>query len=367
MDYFDIVLYGGYGLGNFGDDILMLAFVNWIKRISTQATIALVVVRNDLDYISEILPDVAIVERSSPSLITSSLFIYGGGTQWYSFPKTHGHKPIIGELYSRIKNRTNEIKDSDKYNAQVNLALGIGLGPFLAGNEKQTLNIFKRFQYIGVRDQESYRICQKHTIDQSFLRADVCYADKLWNRSGIQKKTAGSKKIILIPRDWPHTTEGSKFLDPLYNVAKQFRNKGYQVEYLIFSKLREVLTMKYLDEKGEKCIVWDPREDPDIDQFLTCLAKSDLVISARYHGIVAAATLGIPSIAIEVEQKLTLASQTLSSGCLLWKQPFSQQELVTLINNIFDNYDQFVKAINEQTLIQKNLANVMLCETAHYF
>lgn len=367
INNFDVILYGGYGLGNFGDDILMMAFVNWIKRISPRTSIGLIIVLNDMDYVNSMFPGVTTVERGSPLLLTSELFIFGGGTQWYSFPNTNLRTSKIREILSQFGYRFKPSGICEKYNARTKLALGVGVGPFLAGNEKKSMNDLKDFQYIGVRDPESYRLCKKHHIDHTFLRADICYDDRYWNLSGMRKSAGRSKKIGLIPRDWPHTTEGFQFLIPLNEVAAEYRKKGFQVEYLVFSKLREISTMKFLDEKGEKYAVWDPKNNPDVDHFLSLIADCDLVISARYHGTVAAAILGIPSIAIEVEQKLSLASQTLSPGCQLWKQPFNKTELVNLIDDFFGNYEQRVAAIKEKLIIQKKLANVMLCEVAHYF
>lgn len=340
MDY-DVVLYGGYGLGNFGDDILMISFINSIREIAPQSTIAISAVRNDGTYLPNFAKGIDILDRNLPASVKCRVLIYGGGTQWYSFPNTT-EAPNDDEFrpIDIIKNVIDSGKrmigrkpaEPQMLIPNVQLAMGIGIGPFMAGKEKRTFRELRKCSYIGVRDPISLKWCNEHKLKQAHLRADICYAAEYWKPSGIYKSHLKRKPIIgIIPRDWIHTNEGAEYLIPLVKVGKELKGKGYDVRYLVFSKLREINTMNLLNNEQENYSVWDPKELSNIGEFTNEIAECDLVISARYHGIVAAATLGIPAIAIEVEPKLVLVSRVLSPGCDLWNQPFLPEKLMKQI------------------------------------
>ena len=89
----------------------------------------------------------------------------------------------------------------------------------------------------------------------------------------------------------------------------------------------------------------------------TKINNYDLIISSRYHGLVAAISQGIPVISIGWSHKY----DELMSSYLLGKYNFTKknQDLLSLVNNLGDNknYYQIQKLINEKnkkSIIQLN-------------
>ncbi len=371
------MLYGGYGLGNFGDDILMISFMNSIREIAPQSTIAISAVRNDGTYLPNFAKGIDILDRNLPASVKCRVLVYGGGTQWYSFPNTT-EDPNDDEF--RPKDLIKNVIDSGKrmigrkpaepqmLTPNIQLAMGIGIGPFMAGKEKRTFRELRKCSYIGVRDPISLNWCNEHKLNQAHLRADICYAAEYWKPSGIHKSHLKRKPIIgIIPRDWHHTNEGAEYLVPLVKVGKELKVMGYDVRYLVFSKLREINTMNLLNHEQENYSVWDPKELSNIGEFTNEIAECDLVISARYHGIVAAATLGIPAIAIEVEPKLALVSKVLSPGCDLWNQPFLPEKLIKQVKLALLENEIRSDAMATNAHYQRKSATMLINDLAKFF
>ena len=49
------------------------------------------------------------------------------------------------------------------------------------------------------------------------------------------------------------------------------------------------------------------------------------------HGVIAGAALGVPSIAVEVEQKLRLIAEQLGNGTMVFSPPFDPETLVAQV------------------------------------
>ena len=58
-----------------------------------------------------------------------------------------------------------------------------------------------------------------------------------------------------------------------------------------------------------------------------------------------AATQGIPSICIEIEHKLRYVFESLKAGSKLWEQPFNQNSLLALVEEISGNLPEYRKMI----------------------
>ena len=76
---------GGYGLGNLGDDALMVAFLNSLTAISNRE-IGITYSGNADTYLSRMVPDVRLIQREAAFNYPATYYIYGGGTIWHSFP-----------------------------------------------------------------------------------------------------------------------------------------------------------------------------------------------------------------------------------------------------------------------------------------
>ncbi|MBN2392184.1 MAG: polysaccharide pyruvyl transferase family protein [Anaerolineae bacterium] len=363
-----IAIKGSYGVGNFGDDALMVA-AHEISKRTFDSELHLFIGRNS-DYVQNIIPGARIISQESKKARNADLIVFGGGTQFYSFPQTS--RQGIGRLYSRIARniRTPAALGKRVFRKMIGAsfpasessvaAIGIGLGPFVENNAyvRKVRELFTRMEYIAVRDRCSYDLCKQWGLSNVSLRADLCYLPGLW-KSDVFELSAdsakeGIQKIGVIPRDWPHTAEGNSYTTPLFQVVHALKTAGKQVEFISFAGKSDSRWAGWLQDRNEKLEVWNP-EKCTITGFMELLSGYDAFITARYHGAVFASILRKPMVCIEVEQKLRLVSDLLGAGARLWTYPFNTSECLEHISALEDDYSSaeqcLARVVGEQGVL----------------
>lgn len=368
-----VILKGSYGEGNFGDDALMFACVQILKERYSCDEIA--IISKNKDIINTILPDIPVINPLLPGFCKFELLLYGGGTQFCSFPLTtneRSRKSVLKrlcrgfasprKLYYYVLDKILPFDDRFKKRA----ALSVGLGPFVSNSQDEynAQNIFKKLHYIAVRDTASLQLCQEWGAVAT-LRSDICFADGLWHYSMAIDKKPCEKRIAVIIRDWPHTSEGAGYIHSLVEAVQHLRSAGFIVEYISLCENADPKWMEIFNKNNEKCITWDSKNN-SIDEFLELLSAYSCIITARYHGAVFGVLLGIPVICVEVEQKLELFSMLLSGYTSLWKQPFDTLELVQAIYHIDTNNEAIIRGVNEVKMQQSQLAMSMVNEFRNF-
>lgn len=358
---YSVVLHGGYGYGNLGDDLLMVSLYNLLLHGDGGRTIG-ITVPCDVDYIPRLVPEARVIRRDIPVHVGATSYIYGGGTQWYSFPGLCDQSPnatpaectppaeqgrllaacrvarrFAGRARRRLRGgmhtpRHDEVPQFGVAYGQA-LAVGVGIGPFLVGGEDEVRDTLRGCEWVAVRDAASLQYCRQWGLDQAYLGADVCFIHELWTSANVSHLNAmrGARDVLVVVRDWQHSREGWAYMESLPYAVRLLRRDGVRVTYCAFSKLREGDYVRRLVESGEDVLVWNPDGPESPESFALRLSQFSLVVSARYHGVVIASVLGVPSVAVEVEPKLALVSEALADGCQLWPQPFDPVLLKRLV------------------------------------
>ena len=377
-----IVIKGGYGCGNFGDDALMLAAHEIVKRIFDSESI--IFVCRDSDYIQKIIPGAKVFQQNSMEAKNADIIVYGGGTQFYSFPLTS--KIGVWLLFSRIMRNVirpirlgqkvfQKITETSLLSSNVRgiaIAIGIGLGPFIENckHMHRIKELFTHMDYVAVRDYDSYNLCKQWGLHNVSLRADLCYLPGLWNVEAPESNKVNTKgeirRIGVIPRDWPHTAEGDSYVDPLSQVVHELRVAGKKVEFISFASMSDNEWAKRLKNKDEQFKAWNP-EKCTISEFMELLSGYDAFITARYHGVIFASILGKPVVCIEVEQKLRLVSDLFDNGACLWTYPFSASKCLKHISNLEGDYSIAVGSLARIVREQGALVEKMIDEEVGRF
>ena len=371
-----IAIRGAYGCGNFGDDALLVAAREMIRRANVPPP--LVLPCGDGQYVKRLVPDSTVLPRGNCPDGRVDILIYGGGTQFYSFPLTGRPQSLLLRMF---RNMLHPVLLSQKMLRMVvtgkkspqyvgghcaNVAIGIGLGPFVenCSSIKKRKNLFSRMEYVAVRDTASYDICRAWGVDNVLLRSDLCYLTGVWSpdlANPTPPSSAAVRRIGVIPRDWPHTTEGNAYVESLLDGVAELRQEGRTVDFILFARSADTVWAKRLKAKGEHVRVWDPANE-NVESFLESLSGYDAFITARYHGAVFASILGKPVICIEIEQKLQLISDLLGQGARLWASPFDRRCLVNHVSDIEENYAAAVRALDRVVKVQAKLADQMAGE-----
>lgn len=372
MRKFKIVVRGGYGLTNFGDDALLQSIHR--DYLDDYSNSELGYSCTYADYLKNDIGDYEILPLNSNYSDLTDILIYGGGTQFYSFnneqtffEKTFSKmtllfkpKKLIQSIAFKLKHvfYSEKQKDDEKV---LSMALGIGLGPFLdvsnPQKELKTKQLFEKMSFVAVRDIYSLKKCKEWNLQNYAMYADLCFKMK-HSKFFPNKTNKNIEKVGVIVRDWNNTKKGKSYRLNLIQTVDAIRKSGKDVTFIIFAKDKDPSWLKTLKRNNEKILLWDP-DIFSIRTFFDELSVFDIFITARYHGAVFSAMLGKPFITIEVEQKLTMISELFSDSSYNWSYPFFKLDLIKALNKIELNYEDFSSKTVSIALKQKQLAEKM--------
>jgi polysaccharide pyruvyl transferase WcaK-like protein len=372
MAKFKAIIRGAYGEGNFGDDVLMVVCHGLLRQIYQPDEIAFVFTSDPSEserrYAERLIPGINVIRFESEA--SAELVVWGGGTQFYSFPQSQTIPPLYQKVLTALgdpKKAMNFLRKKmfgGKFGRNQRFAaLGVGIGPFVPGspNETYSCSLFERMDFTAVRDPESLRLCGSWEVKSPKLRTDLCFLPEVcWSGSfpSIPPRERG-RRIGLIVRDWPHDAEGAAYAKPLMDVAERLKGAGYEVRFVLFRAKGESDWAARLKVRDEAPLMWEP-ESQSIADFFRELARFDCFVSARYHGAIFAALLGKPMVCIEIEQKLRLVAELLQSR--LWKQPFEDARCLELVDRIFNGDAGDAATLSRVVEDQQSLGQAMMTE-----
>ncbi|OOY04245.1 polysaccharide pyruvyl transferase family protein [Thioclava sp. F28-4] len=309
-----ILLRGYYGFGNFGDDLLLIATHAIVRGFYPTAEIYVLANNMDFcdqgmsgaryrDYIYRLLEgDVTIIDwRTRGSF---DLEIHGGGGVFQ--PGRRSWKFTLQNIFAHIF----RVRHIGKVALPVRKLLGkqerrvskrsIGIGNsinfhnFFAENLVRNMEQLGRLDKIWVRDSTSLEngrrlgACCEIGTDLAFAHSASFSKLKVpaTHRKGVGVILCGRKRSSLemieasLSHDWdcPPT-------------------------FVFFEESYDADLIRTVSQAGYASIVWRPWS-LTIDEFARELAKFSVVISNRFHGVISATLLGVPSITIADSEKL---------------------------------------------------------------
>lgn len=323
----NISIKGAYGDSNFGDDLLMIVFEDFIKANIKNSSLNFIGAENS--YVSKFLSDSSYNNNQKDDLL-----VYGGGTQFFSFIEKSTLKTklknniskspvkILKKVLQKLGPGNEAVTHSEK------AFLGFGLGPF--NNNTQAIefakNQLKDSFFTGVRDQVSYDYCNDWNI-QSFLGADVVFSSGFNKYIQNVPQAEDSGKIGIIVRDWEWKNSAADYQEQLISFVNA--NPQLDVTFIVFAKDKDPKWMKRIQDY--KSIVWNP-ETMEINDFIEILNSFSTFITARYHGAIIAGLLGKKVICVEIEPKLRILTEQIPSFAL-WNNDFDIPKLNDLVQS----------------------------------
>ena len=303
-----------------------------------------------MPYLARLAPGIAILPKHGWGLPDADLLVYGGGTQFFSYPSTMRGATLIrraGKLASsptrlrdHLLRRARPLERAFKRRA----ALGIGLGPFVPASfeERSARELMRSCEFVTVRDRTSEALCRRWGISHAIHGSDLCFLPESWGRpeSASCASRSDQYKIAIIVRDWRHGgDEGERYLQPIFDSVRLIARDNVSVTFVLFDA-SDHHSRRILEERGASPLCWDPVRD-SIPSFVARLEEFDLFVTARYHGAVLAALFGKPAICVDLDPKLALLAESLSYAPALrpylWSSPFDPEDLCRLLRDILGN------------------------------
>ncbi|MFP0452435.1 polysaccharide pyruvyl transferase family protein [Klebsiella quasipneumoniae] len=368
-----IYIRGAYAPGNIGDDVLMLSVINIVKKVVPEKFISVGVEHPSLarKYNSNI--DWIHIKKP----ISADVVVFGGGGQFFSFNPPPGVKSsLISKVIKSIKAQENlftaieRLKVSscgglDKiYIPRKLAAFCIGLGPFDNHGKgyQRAVEIINKCDYVSVRDDKSKSYCKMLGNESVSEFTDPTLLSDIWYPNQIKKPYYSDKGYIsIVLRDWPHDKNGQDFTKELIKFGNYLINNGEKVRFVSVYKERE----EDLIAKNDNIdwLVWDARNYSIVEFMNEFVGNSEVIISSRAHGVLLPASLGVPTIAVAIENKLLKVHDMISDGNIIVKiaehkafdealtcfRKDKEQLRVNLEQEITKNHQKVKDAIDEFT------------------
>jgi polysaccharide pyruvyl transferase WcaK-like protein len=320
-----ILIQGYYGHANFGDDLLMIASYRLLRSLSPEASIA-IETHGNVEWVTSLLADVPV--RTPADRGHYDLIVHGGGGVFFDFAD-HSFWVRMREAclmtwgmrtYVRLEARMRQWLGKPRTQARHRIGIGIGMGQFSKGSPRRrhALPILSEMNALWLRDTVSkpllapFRSILKATIMEG---SDLAFLHEYWLPSdGLSPRTPpiGKPRLGIALRDWSRYCDASQRATleaTLKTLAQEYEITGFILDATKDDFCRTLLA-PYTTH------VWTPSAALLVP-FLNALRAQDVLLTSRAHGAIAAACLGVPSVIIALEDKLTQVHRMLPHASLL--------------------------------------------------
>jgi polysaccharide pyruvyl transferase CsaB len=364
-----ILVFGFYGEGNLGDELLLHTLIQWAQDQEVEV-IALSVnpahtshLHGIKSYSAYDLPQVAEV------MMASSLFVLGGGGLFqdhhkFTLPALYGFNIDDISVYARPVLMANQMRVPTLLWAQ-------GVGPLTHRQPQRIVReIFELATYVTLRDEASLTLLKSLGVSRQMLVApDPCWAYPLPDSPG--KPEVDQKRIAIILRPWEFTTGWEdRFVKAIHDtipvrgttlVWLPFRVGDLEAKSASHSDYPRRM-MQRIDSSYSQELI----NTANIDQTIQILAGCDAAIAMRMHAQILAVRLGLPTLCLEYDPKMSAVSiQAKVPSRLRVQLDHSQTEW----NDAFSHWLQQVRIdplsmMAAENLSQSALIHQQLLETA---
>lgn len=95
-----------------------------------------------------------------------------------------------------------------------------------------------------------------------------------------------------------------------------------------------------------------------VDETLSVIGNTSLVIGMRLHSLIYAANLNIPMVGLAYEQKVGFFMQSINQPYVDWNENFSMDELMEKLNSVWNNHDGIKEELKKsKPLLEKKVTD----------
>jgi polysaccharide pyruvyl transferase WcaK-like protein len=362
-----VLVKGYYGFGNLGDDILMITTFRLVRRYFADAEICifsnyspnLAGFSRDPDYnryMLKLLEDgeVKVIDWTFKGYF--DIVVDGGGGIYFdvrrgkaffrvlnSISKAIGciatHR--IDRLLRRVFLKPNRIRFGKR------IGFGLGIGPHSASAPLFYRHMVDIGSYSGiiVRDKTSMALLDQYKFSaEKSVYTDIAFLKEYWLPAlEVPESRTFSGNVGIILMGWKgKEAERFKLFD---DVAVALAARGIRVHFISLDENFDTSYISYLSRASD-VITWKPNEQ-SLKDFTDKLSSLDVVITARAHGAIVAAQLGVIPVCLSLSPKLLEVHRMLPNGSLLLEASFTVVRLLNTLDDIEQNYAVYRERLAE--------------------
>ncbi len=326
-----IVICGYHGYSNSGDEALLKAMIDIIRRKYSNVDITVLSVHPES---TGKLYGVNSVYRYNLIKIyklfkSSDLFIFGGGSLLQDITSKRS-------LYYYLTILNMAIKSGIKI-----MLYGNGIGPLNHRiSRRKTAKCLNKVDLITLRDDLSDKLLQEIGVNKPsiFITADPAFTlsfDDLSKNESLlldAKIPKGKKYAVISVREWKNAVNNfvdviAAFCDNLneqYNVLPLFIPMQYKED----SEISKAVISKM---KSDGYIIQRPLE---VDEIFSLIGFSTVTLGMRLHTLIYATTLGVPCIAVSYDPKVTAFMQSIHQPLCIDAEKMNADSLIALLQKM---------------------------------
>lgn len=354
-----ILLKGYYGFGNLGDDILMKVSHGILRDLYPKADIYVYsensvnnrnfnLVKEYNQYVSNILQeDVQVIDWTYRGFFD---LVFNGGGGLYNDKRKGNIKHTIVNKLSRafsprqiantesIVRKTINKPQNLRYN--IRIGYGLGVGPY-AQSAPTYLNFLAEvgtYDALFVRDTNSADFLKSISYySPVHLISDIAFATSYWLPSFPESVGGKQNQIGFILRK--NGNEAS--YQNLAEAKRILTAEGFNVSFFSFHQLEDQDFNSFFDQPVH---TWQPSE-MSLVEFLSKIKGQSAVVTARAHGAILAACLGVPSVCLGISRKMSDIASMLQESSIVLSPPFSPTKLVTAIKEVCASREYIIERL----------------------
>ena len=341
---YDAVVLGYYGFSNSGDETLLYAMIENLKKEKEDMRL-LVLSKNPKE--TEKIYGVYSINRYNllkihKELKNSRLFIFGGGSLLQDVTSDKSLWYYLKVLKSAISAKTPVMLYAN------------GIGPVnKQKNREKVAQILEKVDVITLRDEES----KSEVKSMGVKKEAIVTADPALSMEGIESSEArellklenipDGKKILGIsirswkgctPDFWTNFADGVDEICEKYDLVPVWIPLMYpndiEISKTVQSKMK---TQGYVLQK-----IYSAEEIVGIS------GECELTIAMRLHSLIYAAAKGVPAIGISYDPKVSGFVDYIGTSSALEIKDFTKDKLVAQAQNIMENSHEIKKNLSEK-------------------
>lgn len=332
-----IVICGYHGFSNSGDEALLWAMIDIIRKKYTDVHITVLSIHPKST--SE-LYGVESVYRYNLIKINklfkeADLFLFGGGSLLQDVTSSRSLYYYLSILKMAQKNKTKI------------MLYGNGIGPLCRkSNQKKVRNCLSKVDLITLRDDKSRQLLTEigvygpkimTTADPAFsLKADSFPAsEELLLNAGVPRNT---KYAVIAIRSWKNMD--LQFTDKLAEFCDNMnRAHGIVPLFVLMQYGQDVFISKAVLSKM-KTTGYIIDRTLTVKEMFSVLSQATVTIGMRLHMLIYSTILGVPVIALSYDPKDTEFMQSVKQPFCVEVDKLEAKELTKMLDSLMDHYEK---------------------------
>lgn len=350
-----IVLAGYYGFGNAGDELILQAIVNYLKK--SGFSLANLTVLSKAPFRTSANYGVKSVNRWSAfsvigAIARCELFILGGGGLLQDSTGKFGLWYYLLLLWLAI------------FCGKKVMSLAVGVGPLQWKiNRKLVAFTLRHVDILTLRDRIwGIELNQsRESFPSVQIVADPVFCLQIEKVKKKEKPNDGLPKICLVLRNEKQTEQMAKMMAEFSRkISKELKGEICLLPFhpeLDFAAIQSFLkelsanAKVFSDGKSAENLTVTVLEWSNLEELVQFFSETELVVSFRYHAIVLAVMMGIPVLGMSRDPKISNFMQDFfgQHGMKNWAcdEEYDTEKVLSLALELWKKREKFQEIVNE--------------------